>query len=399
LDYYDVSCLAGVTVKNSGKPNKVVHIITGLNEGGAEAVLTDLCLHGKKVVHVVISLMDGGKYGSALQEAGTTVYCLGMNRGKPSLIRFYRLIKLIKAEQPDVVQTWMYHADLLGGIAARVAGVKTVFWGIHNSILEKGKSKRSTILISRVCALFSRVVPERIICCANKAAEVHAKIGYHKPKLVVIQNGYDLSRFRSNTAAGRAIRGELGFSNDEFVLGMVGRFDPYKDHSNLLKALARVVDREVFFRCLLVGKGLSSENSPLTASIAELGLEKIVMMVGQRADIPAVMNALDLHVLSSSSEGFPNVLAEAMACGTPCVSTNVGDAMEILGDAGLCCPVQNPRALADLIIKMAKEWQQNPTSWQARKKASAQRISARFSIEGMVDAYEACWFGEKRSLT
>ena len=386
-------------MKDSGKRKKVVHIITSLNDGGAEAVLTGLCLHSKQVQHVVISLMDGGKYGPALREAGMTVYYLGMSPGKPSLIRFYRLIKLIKTEKPDVVQTWMYHADLLGGIAARLAGIKRVFWGIHNSILEKGKSKRSTILIARVCALLSRWVPERIICCANKALEVHTENGYHKPRLVVIQNGYDLSRFKPNVAAGRVVRRELGFSSDEFVLGMVGRFDPFKDHSNLLKALAQVADRGIVFRCLLVGKGLSPENSPLTTTIAELGLENKVMMAGQRTDIPAVMNALELHVLSSSSEGFPNVLAEAMACGTPCIATDVGDALEILGDASLCCPAQNSPALADLIIRMAKEWQQNPNAWQTRQKASAQRIAARFSIEGMVDAYEACWFGEKRSLT
>jgi len=157
--------------------------------------------------------------------------------------------------------------------------------------------------------------------------------------------------------------------------------------------------QEVSVKCLLIGKGLSPDNDALMARIAALGLEDRVVLAGQRKDIPSVMNALDLHVLSSSSEGFPNVLAEAMACGTPCISTNVGDAMEILGDASLCCPAQDSRALADLIIKMAKEWQKNPTAWQARKKASAQRIASRFSIEGMVDAYEACWFGEKRSLT
>ena len=371
---------------------KIVHIITGLNDGGAEGVLTRLCLHSKKIQHVVISLMDEGKYGPILVQSGVEVLCLGMNPGKPGIIRFFRLVRLIRANRPDVVQTWMYHADLLGGIAARVAGIRRVFWGIRHSALEKGKSKKSTILIARLCALLSSWVPEKIICCANKALLVHADIGYSARKLSVISNGYDLSRFKPDVAAGAKVRTELSLRPNEFIIGNVGRFDPLKDHSNLLQALALVMERKVHFCCLLVGKGLSSDNTELVEQIAELGLQNTVLLVGQRPDIPAVMNALDLHVLSSLSEGFPNVLAEAMACGTPCVSTDVGDALDILGDKEACCPARDPQALAEMIIKSAREWQHCPSVWQARKAASSQRIGAMFSIEAMVEAYEACWF-------
>jgi glycosyltransferase involved in cell wall biosynthesis len=374
---------------------KVFHVITGLDDGGAEAVLTGLCLHSKQVEHTVVSLKDLGKYGPILTEAGVTVHCLGMKRGKPSVFKFLKLIRLIKTGQPDVVQTWMYHANLMGGIAARLAGVKRVFWGIHHSTLEKGKSTPLTLWIARLCALLSKWVPEKIVCCANKALNVHEGIGYDASKLLMIPNGYDLLRFKQNAPAGAKIRNELGLGTEEFVVGNVGRFDPLKDHFNLLQALA-LVAREVRVKCLLVGKGLSPDNNALMARIAALGLEDGVVLAGQRKDIPSVMNALDLHALSSSSEGFPNVLAEAMACGTSCVSTNVGDAKEILGDASLCCPAENPRALADLIIRLVKESQQDPKAWQVRKIANAQRIAARFSIQGMVDAYEACWFGEKR---
>lgn len=376
--------------------NKVLHIITGLNDGGAEGVLTRLCLNSKGASHVVISLMDAGRYGSVLQQAGVPVYCLGMNPGKPSIVRFYRLIKLIRVEQPAVVQTWMYHADLLGGVAARLAGVRRVFWGVRHSTLEKGKSKRSTMMIARFCALLSKLVPEKIICCANKALTVHAEIGYAASKLMVIPNGYDLSSFKPNNKSGAKVRHELGFGSADFVIGTVGRFDPLKDHFNLLQALALVAMEGVSFRCMLVGKDLSVDNEFLMARITELGLQDKVLLVGQRTDIPAVMNALDLHVLSSCSEGFPNVLAEAMACGTPCVSTDVGDALEIVGDAGSCCPAQNPRALADLIIKLAHERLNDSEAWQLRKVASAQRIVERFSIARMVDAYEDCWAGSAR---
>lgn len=370
---------------------KVVHIITGLNDGGAEGVLTRLCQHSEQVEHVVISLMDEGKYGPLLSQSGVTVHCLGMNPGIPSVVRLFRLVRLIRWEQPDVVQTWMYHADLLGGIAARLAGVRSVFWGIRHSTLEKGKSKRSTIIIARLCALLSSWVPSKIICCANKAQDVHAEIGYSARKLRVIPNGYDLSRFRSDAAAGAEVRAELGLGSNNFIIGNVGRFDPLKDHSNLLEALARVAECRIPFRCLLVGKGLSPDNVGLVKHIGALDLQDNVVLVGQRSDVPAIMSALDLHVLSSLSEGFPNVLAEAMACGTPCVSTDVGDALEILGDQEVCCPARDPRALADLIIKSAREWQHSPSAWRDRKAASSQRIAERFSIEAMVEAYETSW--------
>lgn len=375
---------------------KVVHIITGLNDGGAEGVLTRLCLHSKGVQHIVISLIDSGKYGPVLQQAGVVVHCMGMNPGKPSLVRFYRLIKLIRAEQPDVVQTWMYHADLLGGIAAKLTGVRRVFWGIRHSTLETGKSKRLTILIARLCAILSHWVPEKIVCCAQKALSVHADIGYARSKLLVIPNGYDLAHFKPDVAAGVKIRSELRLDTEEFVLGMVGRFDPQKDHFNLLKALSLVAEQKISFCCLFVGKDLSPDNIDLIAHISELDLQDKVVLVGPRTDISAVMNALDLHVLSSCSEGFPNVLAEAMASGTPCVSTDVGDALEIIGDPKACCPSRDAQALADVIINMAKEWKQSPSDWQARKAASVQRIAVRFSIEDMVAAYEECWAGFER---
>lgn len=377
---------------NESKRKKVLHIITGLGDGGAEGVLARLCLHSKKFQHVVISLTDGGKYAAVLVAAGITVHCLGMSARKRSLLKFFTLVRLIKTEQPDMVQTWMYHADLLGGIAARFAGVRRIFWGVRHSTLEKGTSKRTTILIARLCAILSRWVPEKIICCAYKALEVHADIGYEPSKLLVIPNGYDLTRFKPDSIQRTVVRGELGLGQDEFVLGMIGRYNPQKDHYNLLRALAMVAALKVDFRCLLVGKDLSTKNDVLMAHITELGLLQRVMLLGQRNDIPAVMNALDLHLLSSSfGEAFPNVVAEAMACGTPCVTTDVGDALEIVGSSDLCCPPRDPEQLAKLILNMYEEWVHPSEIWLHRKASCVERIRTKFSIENMVATYESCW--------
>lgn len=373
---------------------KIVHIITGLNDGGAEGVLFRLCLNASNIEHVVISLMDIGKYGASLEDAGVRIYCLGLNPGKPSIRKFWRLVRLIHTERPDAVQTWMYHADLLGGVAAKIAGVKKIFWGIRQSTLEKGKAKKSTVAIAKLCALLSPLVPERIVCCAHKALVVHRDIGYAASKLVVISNGYDLSKLAVDENEGCGVRESLGISQETFLIGKVGRYDPYKDHDNLLSALSELKSSGIDFKCLLVGRGLTSENEGLINRINELGLTDKVILAGQRTDIPSVMNALDLHVLSSCSEGFPNVLAEAMACGTPVVSTDVGDAIEIVGESRLLCRPRDPKALGELMRAMHTEWTEKPGAWAERRVRCVEHIKNNFSIERMVTSYEKCWLGD-----
>src|SRR5690554_1063528 len=374
--------------------SRVVHIITGLNDGGAEGVLFRLCLNSTNNRHIVISLMDKGKYGPLLEDAGVSVHYLGMNPGRPSIKRFLKLVSLIRSEEPDAVQTWMYHADLLGGLAAKFAGVRKIVWGIRHSTLEKGKAKKSTIAIARLCAVLSRFVPDKIVCCAHKALSVHRDVGYAARKLLVIPNGYDLSKFMVDEQSGSQVRASLGVGPETFLLGKVGRYDPFKDHDNLLSALNELQLSGVDFKCLLVGRGLTSENLEFMARINELELTDKVILAGQRTDIPAVMNALDLHALSSSSEGFPNVLAEAMACGTPAVSTDVGDAGEIVGDPALLCPPRNSKALSELMRAMHAEWLERPDDWAERRIRCVEHIKTNFSIERMVAAYEQCWFGD-----
>ncbi len=317
----------------------ILHVTTGLSDGGAEAVLYRLCSTSQRHRHVVISLMDEGKYGLRLREAGVSVYTLHMPRGRIRPAGILRLWRLLRRERPDLVQTWMYHADLLGGIIARIAGVRAVCWGIRNSNLQPGVSKSSTILIARLCARLSRSVPQRIVCCAERAATVHQTLGYDAGRFTVIPNGYDVSFFRPLAQAGQQLRESLGLAANRPVIGLVARFDPQKDHPNLIAALKRVRFAGWEFETVLVGTDVVAENAILTDLINEARLQESVHLLGRRDDIPALMNVLDLHVLSSSyGEAFPNVLAEAMACGTPCVTTDVGDAALIVAETGWVVP-------------------------------------------------------------
>src|SRR5690554_457154 len=152
-----------------------------------------------------------------------------------------------------------------------------------------------------------------------------------------------MERFPLEPARGQAWRQSLRIPSDAILIGMIGRFNPEKDHHNFLSGLASLYVSGRDVKGILIGEGLDECNETLMAWVRELGLEKQLLLLGQRNDIPDILNALDLHVLSSSSEAFPNVIAEAMACGTPCVSTDVGDARLMIGDVGWVVP---PRSSA-----------------------------------------------------
>jgi len=369
---------------------KILHIITGLNDGGAEAVLFSLCTREQENTHTVISLMDEGKYGFLLKSNGITVKTLGMKRGRVTLFGLYRLFKLIRLSKPDVVQTWMYHADLLGGAMCRLAGVNAVVWGIHHSELNPEQSRRSTILIAKLSSKLSRFIPKRIAVCAEMAAKLHADLGYALDKMVVIPNGYDLDRFAPDPVGRVQLRQEWSLPDDVPLIGMVARFDPLKDHTNLIDALEKLLKKNVVFQAVLVGAGMDEDNEMVVAHLAQCGLTDRVRLLGSRRDIPAVMNALDIHVLSSSSEAFPNVLAEAMACGTPCVTTDVGDAGLIVGSTGWIVPPRAPVELSNALGQAIVEWGYR-NGWYERQRMVRERITDNFSIERMVAHYRDVW--------
>ena len=396
---------------------RVTHVITGLGQGGAEAVLFRLATYpDQRVHHTVVSLTDEGVYGARLRAAGVTVHTLGMARGRVSMGGLLKLRRLLAEQKPDAVQTWMYHADLIGGIAARLAGVRAVAWGIRNSGAHLQRSSRSARLVLKLCALLSGRVPAAIVCAARDAAVRHEQYGYRADRLVVIANGYDLSRYQPDAQARQRIREQWQVADATPVIGCVARWDPLKDHANLLGAMAVLLrdDRSasneqdadqatadtnphtaihaaVFaeLRCALVGRGMSPDNVELSALIDRLGLINRVLLLGPSDDVPAVMNALDMHVLSSCAEGFPNVVAEAMACGTPCVVTDVGDAAHIVGQTATVVPPENAEALARGIAGTLQEIATRGR--QAVGEPGRARVLAEFDLAHMVAAYESVW--------
>jgi glycosyltransferase involved in cell wall biosynthesis len=368
----------------------VVHVITSLDDGGAEASLYRLCMFSSEYRHHVISLVNDGKYGPVLRENGFQVDSLCMPRGVLTLVGFLKLLSLIRRSKPVAVQTWMYHANLIGGIAARLAGVSSVYWGIHHSNLSPGTNKSSTILIAKLCALLSYCIPTRIVSCSRVAVNSHIAIGYKSDKFVTIPNGYDLNSFVADESASIALRRRWLINEGKYLIGMVARDDPQKDHPNLLHALAILKRNGLAFMCVLVGHGMDETNFKILSLIDELKLTDCVILSGRRDDISTVMGALDIHVLSSAGEAFPNVIAEAMACGTPCVSTNVGDVSYIIGENGWLVPAKDSLALANA-LRDALGQIAHKEEWHTRKIRARSRIANNFTVQNMALLYQRLW--------
>lgn len=369
----------------------VLHVITDLRQGGAEAMLEKLILTSKAVTpeihHRVVSLRSTGTVGPRLIQAGISVDALGAT-GLSSIPSCLRRLAALMAAMPQntIVQTWLYHADLLGGLAAKHAGRKTV-WNIRQTGLGSADIGWATRAVVRTCGLLSRRIPARVLCNSSAAIAVHERMGYDTTRFRVIPNGFDTTRFARDAVGAAQVRSEWGLSEHEVAVGLVARHDPQKDHATFIQAAAIANAHMPRLRYVLVGRDVP-ESVTLRTAIAQAGLAHRFVLDGERTDIARVMSALDVFCLSSRAEGFPNVLGEAMACETPAISTDCGDARIILGDDAHVSPIQDPAALASRILAVA-----TLTTAQRRKLGALQRerIVQEFDIRQVWNTYLALY--------
>lgn len=368
----------------------VVHIISGLLHGGAETVLYRLLTAPtQEARHTVISMGGEGVFGPRLREQGVTVIALEMQGIQGAVRGLWRLAGLLRELRPDVVQTWMYHADLVGGVIARLVGIRALAWGVRNSGVSLGDSSRQSRIIAWLCARVSSWIPAVIVACARKAADVHISWGYRADRVLVAANGYDLIQWHSDAADRTQVRAELGLGEDTPLVGSVARWNPLKDHATLLAALALSVRTHPELRCMLIGQGLTRDNAALMVLVRQYGLLDNLIFMGRREDVPRLMRALDVHVLSSIAEGFPNVVSEAMASGVACIVTDVGDAATIVGDLGWVAPARDPQALSQALDAALSEL--GSETWTERLARGREVVAQRYSLETMVERYRVIW--------
>jgi glycosyltransferase involved in cell wall biosynthesis len=370
---------------------KVTHIISNLNEGGAETMLYRLLcrMDTGRFENEVISLTDFGSLAGKIRLAGVPVRALGMKRGTTNPLPVVRLLQWIRKSKPQVVQTWMYHANLLGGLTARLADNIPVVWGIHQVDLDPQLNKLLTIWTSRGCAWMSGWLPSCVVFVSQVSLLLHTKLGYAAKRMEVVPNGFDLHEFRPDSTARLSLRRELGIAEDAVVVGMAARFHPQKDHRNFIQAAARLHGQMPEVRFLLCGSGIDWQNSRLAGWIETAGIRDFCHLVGPRQDMSRLFAGMDIATTSSSgNEAFPLVIGEAMACGTPCVVTNVGDSALMVGETGRVVAPRNPDALADAWRELIEV---GPGIRRQLGITARARVEQHFALSGIVERYQAIY--------
>lgn len=365
----------------------VTHIIVDLKAEGAQTMLYRLLqgMDGDIFESRVISLTDVGPLKERIQGLGIPVATLGMRHGSFSLKGFLRLVQLLRKHESHVIQTWMYHADLIGGLAAWLAGKRQIVWNIRHSDFVQ-KSKRSTVWVRRMSAWLSRWLPAKIIVNAHSACRIHAALGYADDKMVVIPNGYDLDVFKPDPSARDSVRQELGVTSDARLIGLVARFALQKDHPTFIHAAGILLESHPEVHFVLCGDQIDWQNEELVRWIEVTGKKEHFHLLGRRDDMPQLTAAVDIATMSSShGEAFPNVVAEAMACEVPCVVTDSGDAAEIVGETGIVVEPRNPGLLADgwaKILSLSSEDREKMGS------AGRKQIEAHYQLSVINKIYE-----------
>lgn len=361
-----------------GQRLRILHLITTLGPGGAEAMLAKLIAATPDFAHAVISLDRQTDMEPALRQANASVTVLGLASPLSFPASLQRLWRAASAFRPHLIQSWLWHADLAATLIRLALRPRPpLVWSLRCSGMEFGHYRLSTRLVLSALAPLSRV-PDVVLANSEAGLQWHLARGYRPRRTLVIPNGFDLERFRPDPAARPRLRAELGWPEHSILIGLIARVDAMKDHATFLAALARTADP---VRAVLIGRGTDTLAIPPA-------LRPRLAALGQRSDVARLLPGLDILCVSSRfGEGFPNVLGEAMACAIPCIATDVGDCARILGPAGLVVPPGDAVALAEAISALAAD----PARRHALGQAGRDRVAALFSLRTVAEAYRALW--------
>jgi glycosyltransferase involved in cell wall biosynthesis len=356
---------------------RVLHVITGLDVGGAEQMLGRIAGAMAPANNItVVSLLPGGYFAGQLRKSGVSVVELAFNRPLQVLSGVFRLARRIRRERPDIVQGWMYHGDLAALMALALSGRRArtlLIWGIRCSNMDLAQYGLGLRLIVKACALLSRL-PDVVTANSEAGMAAHQLYGYRPRKAVILDNGIDTDLYRPCPDDRTAVRSELGLDENARVFAMVARTDAMKDHGLFLAAMRDMPDAQG----LLIGAGTQG-----------LRLPGNVRALGRRSDVARLLPACDFIVSSSAfGEGFSNAVAEGMACGLPAIATDVGDARRIIGETGVVVP---PRDHAAIVVAMRRLAGESGEQRARRSDDARGRIVGHFSLAAAVEHFTACY--------
>jgi glycosyltransferase involved in cell wall biosynthesis len=365
---------------------KVVHLATSFGRGGAELNLERLAanMDASRFSNTVISMRRGcdASMVGRLTEAGVDFGCLNMRAGVPDPTALVRLLHVVRELRPSILQTWMYHADLLGLIVGRLARVPVIIWNIRSTVLKnRGVGK----LVFRSLVPLSSI-PSAVVANSQAGIRVHDALGYKPKKWVWIPNSLDSSQFRPHPYARETLRQELQLDPDAEVIGLVARFDPMKDHANLIRAASMIASEHPKVRFVMIGESIDSTNAYLKSLLESYRVGERFHLLGLRNDVARLTAGFDIACSASAyGEGTSNAVTEAMACQIPCVVTDVGDSALLVGDTGRVVPPKDSQALANACRELLTIPSQRrlDLGMKARK-----RVEEHFSTSAIVGRYQ-----------
>lgn len=375
----------------------ICHLITSLEAGGAEVMLRKLLLgmDRSRFVNQVVCLSKPGRIGEELIRQGIPVHYLDLRNYPLSLSRFYRLLRF---PETDILQTWLYHADLVGLALGKLSGVKNICWNIRCSYMDFEKYRIFTRWTVRACSILS-FLPQAIIANSRAGVKHHIGLGYKAKRWEIIPNGFDLSLFKPDENAKSRLLEELGIDHDAnnlsveqgsskpFLIGFIARYDPMKDHNTFIEAAVSLIERGRNAHFILAGRGITWQNHALIKEIPD-HYKKRFHLLGERTDLERIYPALDIACCISLGEGFPNVVGEAMASGVPCVVTGVGDSAEVVGDTGRVIPLKNVKALVNAWEEL---FDMGRKTRHKLGKAARKRVEERYEISCITKRYECLY--------
>lgn len=364
---------------------RVVHVITGLETGGAEAMLTKLSLASRALVtQEVILLRDEGTHGETLKAAGIPVHSLQLHRGGGLGAGLSLIRSRLRSPEPTLLHAWMYHANLLGGLAAIGSG-RPVIWNIRANRITADVERLSTVALARGSGVPARFLADAIVCNSDAAMAAHAAWGYPRKRMRRLDNGFDTERLRPDAAKRATLRAALGVPEGGVLIGVLGRFSPIKGHAIFAAACAEILKSENVW-AVVAGPGMLAARESLAALMPESLRSRF--LAHEPLAPQDFFPALDIAVLPSIDEAFPNVLGEAMACGVPAVATDVGDCARVLNGTGVLVQAGSAPALAGG-LREALGW--TPAERAARGAAARAYIVSEFSLGAVADKYRALY--------
>ena len=379
--------------KFSRRP-RVVHVINSLSTGGAETMLARLVVaaDSSRFEHVVLPLREGGPLTERVRETGALTGALQVDGTRNLITAPLRLGARLRELRPDLVQGWLLQGNLAATVGTSLGRPHTpVLWNVRWTLYDVGSERLTTQALLRISGRLARH-PSRIIFNSHVAVFQHAGIGYPSKRARVIPNGFDTERFRPDPAARIDVRRELDIPADAEVMGMVARYHPMKDHAMSLRAAARVVERRPNAMFVYAGRGVDDGNEELSRLVQALGLAGRVRLLGELQDVARLYASFDVYWMSSVArgiaEGFPNVIAEAMACGVPCVVTDIGDSASIIGQSGRVVQSRDWRAFGDATAELLDG---GPAMLARLSNEVRERIERNFSLDVVAGAYHALY--------